>query len=55
MPSLFAAHLQTYNQWSMVRLLKEANYPNMTLVGDKNETFDDAEKASPRPRKCCVP
>ena len=24
---------------------QKANYPNMTLVGDKNETFDDAEQA----------
>jgi simple sugar transport system substrate-binding protein len=37
---------QTHNQWVDGAIAyQEANYPNMTLVGDKNETFDDAEKA----------
>lgn len=37
---------QTHNQWVDGAIAyQEANYPNMTLVGDKNETFDDAEQA----------
>ncbi|MEO0383886.1 MAG: autoinducer 2 ABC transporter substrate-binding protein [Pseudomonadota bacterium] len=37
---------QTHNQWVDGAIAyQEANYPNMTLVGDKNETFDDAEDA----------
>ncbi|MEL6202801.1 MAG: autoinducer 2 ABC transporter substrate-binding protein [Pseudomonadota bacterium] len=37
---------QTHNQWVDGAIAyQEANYPNMTLVGDKNETFDDAENA----------
>jgi len=37
---------QTHNQWVDGAIAhQEANYPDMTLVGDKNETFDDAEQA----------
>lgn len=37
---------QTHNQWVDGAIAhQQANYPNMTLVGDKNETFDDAEQA----------
>ncbi|MEH6727539.1 MAG: autoinducer 2 ABC transporter substrate-binding protein [Hyphomicrobiales bacterium] len=37
---------QTHNQWVDGGIAhQKANYPNMTLVGDKNETADDAEKA----------
>ncbi|MEM0937420.1 MAG: autoinducer 2 ABC transporter substrate-binding protein [Pseudomonadota bacterium] len=37
---------QTHNQWVDGAIAyQEANFPNMTLVGDKNETFDDAENA----------
>lgn len=37
---------QTHNQWVDGGIAhQKANYPNMTLVGDKNETFDDADKA----------
>ncbi|MEM8728753.1 MAG: autoinducer 2 ABC transporter substrate-binding protein [Pseudomonadota bacterium] len=37
---------QTHNQWVDGAIAHQtANYPNMTLVGDKNETFDDAEQA----------
>ena len=37
---------QTHNQWVDGAIAyQKANYPNMTLVGDKNETFDDAEQA----------
>ena len=37
---------QTHNQWVDGAIAyQEANYPSMTLVGDKNETFDDAENA----------
>ncbi|MEM6942161.1 MAG: autoinducer 2 ABC transporter substrate-binding protein [Pseudomonadota bacterium] len=37
---------QTHNQWVDGAIAyQETNYPNMTLVGDKNETFDDAENA----------
>ena len=37
---------QTHNQWVDGAIAyQQANYPNMTLVGDKNETFDDAENA----------
>jgi simple sugar transport system substrate-binding protein len=37
---------QTHNQWVDGGIAhQKANYPNMTLVGDKNETFDDAEQA----------
>jgi len=40
---------QTHNQWVDGAIAyQEANYPNMTLVGDKNETFDDAEQAYAR-------
>ncbi|MEM8571446.1 MAG: autoinducer 2 ABC transporter substrate-binding protein [Pseudomonadota bacterium] len=40
---------QTHNQWVDGAIAhQEANYPNMTLVGDKNETFDDAEQAYTR-------
>jgi len=37
---------QTHNQWvdSAIEYQKE-NFPNMVLVGDKNETFDDQQKA----------
>ncbi|NOZ49681.1 MAG: autoinducer 2 ABC transporter substrate-binding protein [Chloroflexi bacterium] len=37
---------KTHNQWvdGAIARQKEA-YPNMTLVGDKNESFDDAEVA----------
>ena len=37
---------QTHNQWidGAVAYQKE-NFPDMTLVGDRNETFDDAQKA----------
>jgi len=37
---------QTHNQWVDGAIAyQKANYPNMTLVGDKNETFDDQQKA----------
>jgi simple sugar transport system substrate-binding protein len=37
---------QTHNQWVDGAIeYQKANYPNMTLVGDKNETFDDAQNA----------
>ncbi len=37
---------QTHNQWVDGGIAhQEANYPNMTLVGDKNETFDDSQNA----------
>ncbi|MCY3996368.1 MAG: autoinducer 2 ABC transporter substrate-binding protein [Rhodobacter sp.] len=37
---------QTHNQWVDGAIAhQEANYPNMTLVGDRNETFDDAQNA----------
>ena len=37
---------QTHNQWVDGGIAhQKANYPKMKLVGDKNETFDDAEKA----------
>jgi simple sugar transport system substrate-binding protein len=40
---------QTHNQWVDGAIAyQEANYPNMTLVGDKNETFDDAQNAYER-------
>ena len=37
---------QTHNQWvdGAIAYQKE-KYPNMTLVGDKNETFDDQQNA----------
>lgn len=37
---------QTHNQWvdGAIAYQKE-KYPDMTLVGDKNETFDDSQKA----------
>jgi simple sugar transport system substrate-binding protein len=40
---------QTHNQWVDGAIAyQQANYPNMTLVGDKNETFDDAQNAYER-------
>ncbi|MCY4242555.1 MAG: autoinducer 2 ABC transporter substrate-binding protein [Rhodobacter sp.] len=37
---------QTHNQWVDGAIAhQEANYPDMTLVGDRNETFDDAQNA----------
>ena len=37
---------QTHNQWVDGAIAhQEANYPDMTLVGDKNETFDDQQNA----------
>ena len=37
---------QTHNQWVDGAIAyQEANYPDMTLVGDRNETFDDAQDA----------
>lgn len=40
---------QTHNQWVDGAIAHQrANYPNMTLVGDKNETFDDATNAYDR-------
>ncbi|MCU0908619.1 MAG: autoinducer 2 ABC transporter substrate-binding protein, partial [Rhodobacteraceae bacterium] len=37
---------QTHNQWVDGAIAYQlANYPNMTLVGDKNETFDDQQQA----------
>lgn len=37
---------QTHNQWVDGAIAhQEANYPNMTLVGDRNETFDDQQNA----------
>lgn len=37
---------QTHNQWVDGGIAhQKANYPEMTLVGDKNETFDDSQKA----------
>lgn len=37
---------QTHNQWVDGAIAyQKSNYPNMTLVGDKNETFDDQQQA----------
>jgi simple sugar transport system substrate-binding protein len=37
---------QTHNQWVDGAIAhQEANYPNMELVGDRNETFDDQQQA----------
>lgn len=37
---------QTHNQWVDGAIAyQKAKYPDMTLVGDKNETFDDSQKA----------
>lgn len=37
---------QTHNQWVDGAIAyQKANFPKMTLVGDKNETFDDQQKA----------
>lgn len=37
---------QTHNQWVDGGIAhQKANYPKMTLVGDKNETADDSQKA----------
>ena len=37
---------KTHNEWVDGAIAQQkAKYPKMTLVGDKNETFDDAEKA----------
>ena len=37
---------QTHNQWVEGGIAhQKANYPDMTLVGDKNETFDDSQNA----------
>ncbi|VAW22945.1 Ribose ABC transport system, periplasmic ribose-binding protein RbsB (TC 3.A.1.2.1) [hydrothermal vent metagenome] len=37
---------QTHNQWVDGAIAyQEANFPNMTLVGSKNETFDDQQQA----------
>ena len=37
---------QTHNQWVDGAIARqEEAYPNMTLVGDKNETFDDQQQA----------
>lgn len=37
---------QTHNQWVDGAIAyQEANFPNMTLVGDKNETYDDQQQA----------
>jgi simple sugar transport system substrate-binding protein len=37
---------QTHNQWVDGAIAhQEENYPDMTLVGDRNETFDDAQNA----------
>ena len=37
---------QTHNQWVDGAIAhQEENYPDMTLVGDKNETFDDQQNA----------
>lgn len=37
---------QTHNQWVDGAIAyQQANYPNMVMVGDKNETFDDQQQA----------
>ena len=37
---------QTHNEWVDGGIAyQEENYPDMTLVGDKNETFDDSQNA----------
>jgi simple sugar transport system substrate-binding protein len=37
---------QTHNQWVDGAIAhQEANYPDLTLVGDRNETFDDQQNA----------
>ena len=37
---------KSHNQWVDAAVAyQEANYPDMTLVGDKNETFDDQQQA----------
>jgi simple sugar transport system substrate-binding protein len=40
---------QTHNQWVDGAIARQQEaYPNMTLVGDKNETFDDQQEAYAR-------
>ncbi len=37
---------KTHNEWVDAAIAYQlANYPNMTLMGDKNESYDDAQKA----------
>jgi simple sugar transport system substrate-binding protein len=37
---------KSHNEWVDAAIAyQEENYPNMTLVGDKNETFDDQQQA----------
>ena len=37
---------KTHNEWVDAAIAyQKANYPNMTLMGDKNESYDDAQKA----------
>lgn len=46
---------QTHNEWVDAAIAyQEANYPNMTLVGDKNESYDDAQTAYERMQEVLV-
>lgn len=46
---------QTHNEWVDAAIAyQEANYPNMTLVGDKNESYDDAQTAYERMQELLV-
>ena len=46
---------QTHNEWVDAAIAyQEANYPNMTLVGDKNESYDDAQTAYERMQEMLV-
>ncbi|MEA3327865.1 MAG: autoinducer 2 ABC transporter substrate-binding protein [Chloroflexota bacterium] len=45
----------THNQWIDAAIAhQEENYPNMILVGDKNESYDDAQTAYERGRELLV-
>lgn len=46
---------QTHNEWVDAAIAyQEANYPDMTLVGDKNESYDDAQTAYERMQEVLV-
>jgi len=45
----------THNEWVDAAIEHQlANYPNMTLVGDKNESYDDAQTAYERGKELLV-
>ncbi|GAB4472209.1 MAG: autoinducer 2 ABC transporter substrate-binding protein [Anaerolineae bacterium] len=45
----------THNEWVDAAIEHQrANYPNMTLMGDKNESYDDAQTAYERGRELLV-